>query len=61
MIRQTGAGKTYTMVGDSRQYGLRGIIPRALHHIFQEVDARVDKQICVRISYLEIYNEVHTV
>lgn len=46
------------MAGEARQYALRGIIPRALQHIFQEVDARVDKQICVRMSYLEIYNEV---
>jgi kinesin family member 6/9 len=46
------------MAGDSRQYDLRGIVPRAIQQIFREVDARVDKQISVRMSYLEIYNEV---
>jgi hypothetical protein len=55
---QTGAGKTYTVAGEARQYARRGIIPRAIHQIFREVDARVDKQILVRMSYMEIYNEV---
>lgn len=54
---QTGAGKTFTMSGGSAGYGHRGIIPRALHHVFREVDLRVDKMFRVQVSYLEIYNE----
>lgn len=40
---QTGAGKTFTMSGDARNYAHRGLIPRVLHHIFREVDMRVDR------------------
>lgn len=32
---QTGAGKTFTMSGDAHNYAHRGVIPRALHHIFR--------------------------
>ncbi|GFR47649.1 hypothetical protein Agub_g9392 [Astrephomene gubernaculifera] len=54
---QTGAGKTFTMSGGSSGYAHRGIIPRTLHHVFREVDMRVDKMYRVHVSYLEIYNE----
>ena len=55
---QTGAGKTFTMSGDtSSDYKQRGIIPRAVHHVFREMDVRVEKEMTVRCSYLEIYNE----
>jgi kinesin family protein 6/9 len=56
---QTGAGKTYTMCGES-QYRLRGIIPRAIAQIFKEVWEKDDCSIIVRISCLEIYNETLT-
>ncbi|UPR05061.1 kinesin [Chloropicon primus] len=55
---QTGAGKTYTMSGDTQSYQQRGIVPRAIHQIFKEIDMRVDQEVVVRASYLEIYNEV---
>lgn len=55
---QTGAGKTYTMSGDTQSYQQRGIVPRAIHQIFKEIDSRVDQEVVVRASYLEIYNEV---
>ncbi|KXZ54349.1 hypothetical protein GPECTOR_5g430 [Gonium pectorale] len=54
---QTGAGKTFTMSGGGAAYAHRGLIPRALHHVFKEVDMRVDKMYTVHVSYLEIYNE----
>lgn len=57
MNKQTGAGKTFTMTGDSSSYPQRGIVPRAIHHIFCEVDAKVDKIYKIKVSYLEIYNE----
>jgi len=62
---QTGCGKTHTMMGpaialdpESTERELRGIIPRAVRHIFGFIDA-ADKEIkfLVRCSYLEIYNE----
>lgn len=54
---QTGAGKTFSMSGDVQNYAHRGIVPRALHHIFKEVDLRTDKVYRVEVSYMEIYNE----
>jgi len=54
---QTGSGKTFTMIGDTRNYQHRGVAPRALAHIFQEVNARVETQFTITCSYLEIYNE----
>jgi len=55
---QTGAGKTYTMSGDAgSDYKQRGVIPRAVHHLFREMDVRVGKDMRASVSYLEIYNE----
>lgn len=58
VLMQTGAGKTYTMSGESQQYSRRGITPRALHQIFEQADIRVDRQITVKVSFVEVYNEV---
>ncbi|GBG60933.1 hypothetical protein CBR_g16055 [Chara braunii] len=55
---QTGSGKTYTMVGENMIFHLRGIIPRSLHYVFREIDLRTDREVIVRVSYLEIYGEV---
>ena len=46
---QTGAGKTFTMGGDLHNYAHRGIIPRALHHVFREVDMRLDKMYKIQV------------
>lgn len=69
---QTGAGKTYTMQGGASEMGLlsteeltreasRGIIPRCLEHIFQQVEemkaSSEIKSIQLRCSYVQIYNE----
>nr|XP_046227407.1 kinesin-like protein KIF9 [Scatophagus argus] len=54
---QTGAGKTYTMTGSTKSYRQRGIIPRALQEVFQEIKKRTDYAFTVHLSYLEIYNE----
>ncbi|KAM9826869.1 kinesin-like protein KIF9 [Neosynchiropus ocellatus] len=53
---QTGAGKTFTMTG-SMEYRQRGLIPRALAEVFQEVGRRIEHAFSVHLSYLEIYNE----
>ena len=56
---QTGTGKTFTMEGMNDPPELRGIIPRAFHHIFDLIDSRGGQttEFLVRASYLEIYNE----
>lgn len=55
---QTGAGKTFTMTGSTANFKYRGLIPRAISKIFNEVGGRFDTQITVKVSYVEIYNEL---
>ncbi|XP_027130110.1 kinesin-like protein KIF9 isoform X2 [Larimichthys crocea] len=57
MAIMTGAGKTYTMTGSTESYKQRGVIPRALQEVFQEVEKRTEHAFNVHLSYLEIYNE----
>eukprot|EP00936_MAST-01D_sp_MAST-1D-sp1_P001659 g1659.t1 len=54
---QTGAGKTFTMIGDTRNYQHRGIAPRAIGQVFAEVQSRFETEYRVTVSYMEIYNE----
>lgn len=54
---QTGSGKTYSITGGVESYNDRGIIPRTLSLIFEEVAKRTDYEWSVRISYLQIYND----
>ena len=53
---QTGSGKTYTITGGVESISMRGIIPRALSYIFEEIKKRTLFTWKVFISYLEIYN-----
>ncbi|XP_041476441.1 kinesin-like protein KIF11-B isoform X1 [Lytechinus variegatus] len=61
---QTGTGKTFTMEGERtpdpdlswEQDPLAGIIPRAMHQIFEKM-VGTDVEFSVRVSYLELYNE----
>lgn len=55
---QTGAGKTFTMTGSAIDYKYRGMIPRCINTLFQEIEARYEQDITVGVSYLEIYNEM---
>jgi len=62
---QTGAGKSYTMLGQEDNWDLRlnrGIIPRAARDIFDRIDwiqehqSETDvKSVTVEVSYLEVY------
>ena len=54
---QTGAGKTFTMNGSTPNFKYRGLIPRAVTQVFQEIGAHYDQEITMKVSYLEIYNE----
>ncbi|CAD8100177.1 unnamed protein product [Paramecium sonneborni] len=53
---QTGSGKTYTMSG-AETWQLRGVIPRTLSYIFDEIDKRTKFEYKIYISFMEIYNE----
>ena len=48
---QTGAGKTFTMLGNEHD---QGIIPRALRDVFRSADPETDS---IGISFYEIHNE----
>uniref|UniRef100_H2ZA27 Kinesin motor domain-containing protein n=1 Tax=Ciona savignyi TaxID=51511 RepID=H2ZA27_CIOSA len=54
---QTGAGKTFSITGATENYKHRGIIPRAIAHVFRSVEERTDHAVQIQISYFEIYNE----
>ena len=56
---QTGSGKTYTLTGGVDAFADRGIVPRAISRIFAHCAASTGEvEHVIRISYLEIYNEV---
>ena len=54
---QTGAGKTFSMIGDTSMYQQRGVVPRAVAELFSEVNNRVEYDFKVSVTYMEIYNE----
>ena len=55
---QTGSGKTHTMIGDIYDSTSRGVIPRAISHIFHSAAvAPLDIEFTLKCSMLEIYKE----
>ena len=55
---QTGAGKTYSMMGNMDSEDLVGVIPRASRDIFDSIrNAKEQAEYRISCSYLEIYNE----
>lgn len=52
---QTGSGKTYTMSGGTEHYGDRGIIPRALHEIFRQINEDMWSCSTVRLRLLALH------
>lgn len=54
---QTGSGKTFTMMGDTQNYEHRGIAPRAISQVFNEVNSRIEFEYRITCTYMEIYNE----
>ena len=45
------------MIGDTQNFEHRGIVPRAINHIFREVKLRICSDVRVSCTYCEIYNE----
>ena len=54
---QTGTGKTHTMEGDVSDPEQKGVIPRAVEEIFDQLRTAKYSASAVSASYLEIYNE----
>ncbi|KAL0050716.1 hypothetical protein WJX82_005679 [Trebouxia sp. C0006] len=63
---QTGAGKTYTMIGQLGHSDQRGLAPRVFEYIFKRISEEEDNvgrdqvRYSVKCSFLEIYNETIT-
>lgn len=55
---QTGAGKTFTTIGLNNDYRFRGLIPRAISELFSQINSQTDKTFKIKVSFIEIYNEV---
>ena len=55
---QTGSGKTFTMTGSSTNFKYRGIIPRTISQVYKEIGNKFDQAVTIRVSYLEVYNEM---
>ncbi|CAN1174954.1 Kinesin-like protein KIN-7O [Linum perenne] len=51
---QTNSGKTHTMRGSAAELG---VIPLAVHDLFNIIHEDVGREFLLRMSYLEIYNE----
>lgn len=57
---QTGSGKTYTIGGGhvaSVAEGQKGIIPRAIQEIFQNIFENPSTDFKIKVSYIEVYKE----
>ncbi|XP_029416096.1 centromere-associated protein E isoform X2 [Nannospalax galili] len=54
---QTASGKTHTMMGSE---DCLGVIPRAIHDIFEKIKKFPEREFLLRVSYMEIYNETIT-
>ncbi|KAG2379500.1 hypothetical protein C9374_006617 [Naegleria lovaniensis] len=52
---QTSSGKTFTMKGSK---DLEGIIPLSIRDVFTTISQTPDRAFQIRVSYLEIYNEI---
>ncbi|RZF34007.1 hypothetical protein LSTR_LSTR012352 [Laodelphax striatellus] len=56
---QTGAGKSYTMMGRQEEKGQEGIIPQICRDLFDRIRNTTSEELCysVEVSYMEIYCE----
>ncbi|XP_006902016.1 PREDICTED: kinesin-like protein KIF27-like isoform X3 [Elephantulus edwardii] len=57
---QTGSGKTYTIGGGhvaSVVEGQKGIIPRAIEEIFENISESPNIDFNIKVSYIEVYKE----
>ena len=55
---QTGSGKTFTISGAPSNFAYRGIVPRSISRLFNEISTKPEYDFNIQISYLEIYNEI---
>ena len=53
---QTSSGKTFTMQNASEGTDM-GLVQCATDHIFNHIAEHSERQFCIRVSFLEVYNE----
>ena len=49
-----GSGKTFTMIGDAER---PGVVPRAMDHVWDMVEASVGTEWHLSLTYVELYND----
>jgi hypothetical protein len=54
---QTGAGKSYTMMGSTRSPQEKGIIPRCFEYVLGRAKEDSSRDFLIMFSFIEIYNE----
>lgn len=51
----TGAGKTYTMVGDNQNAGIMNLL---MEELFNKIEEKMNiKDYVVKMSYIQVYNQ----
>jgi kinesin family protein 6/9 len=55
---QRGAGKTFTMFGGIRHFKYRGVIPRAISYVFQELEKFKTVQFTISLQFFQIYQDI---
>ena len=55
---QTSTGKTHTVEGSARKFKERGLIPRVITYLFEQLEGHSDEDWKVEVSFLEIYQDV---
>merc|ERR1719364_668836 len=53
----SGAGKTFAITGGAKKFSHRGIIPRAISFIFDELQRRGPEKYEIKISFMELYKD----
>ena len=56
---QTGAGKTFTITGSTENFQERGMIPRALSHLFQSINSMIEQSVTVRYVNVGIWGRAN--
>lgn len=54
---QTGSGKTHTIEGSYQEFKNRGLLPRAIAHIYGRLAEKQSTETEIKVTYLEIYND----
>lgn len=57
-LGQRGSGKTFTMFGGIRHFKYRGVVPRAIAYVFQELEKFKTIQFSLSVQYFQVYHDI---